>query len=393
MTQWTYGAARPADLDALARAAGISFAFAPEDSRKWFERAGLESARVVRDSRGAVAGHLVVARMGQYFGGRSVPMLGVAGVAVPPESRGSGVATFLMQSLLREARETGCPIASLYPATQPLYRRVGYEQAGSRFEVRMPLSRLEGGARDVDMRPATEADRPAVAGCYSEMARHWDGWLDRGPYVWDRVWSPRGQPALAWLAEGPCGVEGYVALQQTRPNSTHARHDLTLTDIGFRGPEGARRVLGFLAGFQSMGLDLVFFCGPTHPVLMLMTEQRWTMTLRDYWMLRVTDLPAAVAARGYPRGMNGSVDLEVDDALFPENAGRWHVRMEGGQALATRGGDGAVRLDIGALAALYSGYLTPGALRQVGRVHTDDAGLLALESVFPAGSPGMPDMF
>jgi predicted acetyltransferase len=52
-----------------------------------------------------------------------------------------------------------------------------------------------------------------------------------------------------------------------------------------------------------------------------------------------------------------------------------------------------VRLDIGALAALYSGYLTPGALRQVGRVHTDDAGLLALESVFPAGSPGMPDMF
>ena len=393
MAQWAYGVAGLGDLDAMARAAGLCFAFAPEDSRKWFERAGLENCRIARDERGGVAGQLVVARMGQYFGGRSIPMLGVAGVAVPPESRGGGAATFVMQSVLREARETGCPIASLYPATQPLYRRVGYEQAGSRFEVRMPLSRLEAGPRDINMRPVTEADRPAVAACYAEMARHWDGWLDRGPYVWDRVWSPRGQSAPAWLAEGPAGVEGYVVLQQSRPNAMNARHDVNLTDIGFRGAAGARRVLGFLAGFQSMGLDLVLHCGPTHPVLMLMREQRWTMTLRDYWMLRITDLPGAVAARGYPAGMSGSAEIEVEDALFPENAGRWRVRVEGGRAEATRGGDGAVRLDTGALAVLYAGYLTPGALRQVGRLHADGAGLSALGAVFPGGSPGMADMF
>ncbi len=45
--------------------------------------------------------------MGQFFGGRSVAMMGVAGVAVAPEARGRGLATRVMQEVLREAREEG----------------------------------------------------------------------------------------------------------------------------------------------------------------------------------------------------------------------------------------------------------------------------------------------
>ncbi|MCC6661086.1 MAG: GNAT family N-acetyltransferase [Phycisphaerales bacterium] len=393
MGTWTYSTATTSELDAIARISGLSFAFAPEDSKKWIERSGLANVRVVRDAAGAVAGQLLRTTMGQFFGGRSVPTVGVAGVAVPPEGRGGGVATFLMTSFLREVRGDGVPISTLYPATQPLYRRVGFEQAGSRFEVRIPVARLGGEPRP-EMRPATEADRPAVAECYQRMASHWDGWLDRGRYVWDRVWMPRGQAALGWVAPGAGGgIDGYAVLQQSRPDAASARHDVTLMDIGFRSAAGGRRVLGFLAGFASMGLDLVMHCGPTHPVLLMLREQRWTMTLRDFWMVRIVDVPGAIAARGYAPGAGGAVDLDVDDPLFPENAGRWRVHAEGGRAEAVRGGEGSVRLDIGALGALYAGYISAGGLRQAGRLYGDDAAVRAAATVFPAGSPGMPDMF
>lgn len=65
-------------------------------------------------------------------------MQGVAGVGVAPEARGLGTAAELMRCALREMHAAGFPISGLYPAAQKLYRSVGYEQAGSRFEVRIP---------------------------------------------------------------------------------------------------------------------------------------------------------------------------------------------------------------------------------------------------------------
>jgi predicted acetyltransferase len=393
MTEFSYGTATDADLDAMTRISALSFAFPHEDSRQWIERSGIGAMRVIRDPAGAVAGQLLRTRMGQFFGGRSVPMVGIAGVGVPPERRGTGVATTLMREALREIRHEGVPISTLYPATQPLYRRVGYEQAGSRFEVRLPIARIDVRDREMPVRPAEETDKPAIEACYRAAACHWEGWLDRGPYVWNRVWLPRGQVALGWVIDGVGGIEGYVVLQQARPNPSHARHDVTLTDICFTTPGAGRRLLGFLADFGSMGLDVVFHCGPTHPLLICTIEQRWTITFRDYWMLRIVDVAAALEARGYPAGLNAELTLDVEDELFEDNGGRYTLRVRDGRGSVARGGDGALRLDVGALAALYAGYLTPGALRQVGRLAGDGTTLRMAAGMFAGGSPGMPDMF
>src|SRR5437868_2151778 len=42
-----------------------------------------------------VAATLTLSRMGQFLGGRSVPIIGVGGVGVAPEHRGAGAATRL----------------------------------------------------------------------------------------------------------------------------------------------------------------------------------------------------------------------------------------------------------------------------------------------------------
>ena len=61
--------------------------------------------------------------------------------------------------------------------------------------------------------------------------------------------------------------------------------------------------------------------GPMDPLLLLMREQDYQVKLLFHWMLRVLDVPAALEARGYPAGVSGTLHLEVEDELFPENRG------------------------------------------------------------------------
>src|SRR5690606_17876867 len=119
-----------------------AFGLAPERARKWVVD-HLSGIRALR-RRGQVLGGLLLIPMGQFFGCRRVSMTGVAGVSVVPAARGQGVATRLMTAALREMRR-GNALSALYPATMPLYRRVGYELAGARYRVEVPV-RLIGAA-------------------------------------------------------------------------------------------------------------------------------------------------------------------------------------------------------------------------------------------------------
>ncbi len=106
--------------------------FPTVDLDVWIKREGLENVRVARRKDGVVGG-LIVQRMGQWFGGQSVPVGAVRAVGVAPEHRASGVASRLLIAVLEEMRRDGVPISVLFPATQPVYRRPGYEQAGVRL--------------------------------------------------------------------------------------------------------------------------------------------------------------------------------------------------------------------------------------------------------------------
>ena len=85
-------------------------------------------------------------------------------------------------------------------------------------------------------------------------------------------------------------------------------------------------------------------------------------------MLRIADLSAALEARGYAPQLQADLHLEVTDPLVPENSGPWQLTVRGGRGVVRRGGEGRLRLDIGVLAALYTGYGRPELL-SAGRPH------------------------
>jgi predicted acetyltransferase len=380
------------DAEALALGAieGWSFGFPPPDAQRWFTTAGVDNVRVaVRGGR--IVGGLLLAPMGQWFGGKSVATAGVAGVAVAPEERGSGVAIELMRAALGELRAEGTPLSTLYPATRTLYRAAGYEIAGTRYSVSIRPGDIGVRDRTLPVRELGLADADAVAAVYSEVARHADGWLDRGPYVWQRVRAPRGDAARGFGVEVDGKLEGYLyALEKPAPGM---RFELRLTDLQATTARAARRLLGFATDHQTIGETVTWQGGPADLFVAQLPERGYTITLTEHWMIRIVSVEHALTTRGWLDGVRGSLDLEVRDALFADNAGGFVLEVADGRATVRRGGRGALRLDVRGLAALYSGFMTPWALRQAGWLEGDDAELVRAAALFAGSGSSMPDFF
>ncbi len=85
--------------------------------------------------------------MGQWWHGRQMPMAGVAGVKVAPEARGRGVGRALLTRLLADIADRGYPVSALFPTTLPLYRSLGWEIAGGKYETELPTRSLAALAR------------------------------------------------------------------------------------------------------------------------------------------------------------------------------------------------------------------------------------------------------
>ncbi len=379
------------DEEVGAYSAILSWAFSVdvETVPAWLTRAGHDNVRLAwRGSR--IAGGLIQIPMGQWFGGRSVPMSGIAGVAVGPEHRGQGAAISLMRASVVELAEARVALSALYPATLALYRKAGYESAGSRFRCSVRTRDIPTGSRELSVRSVDESDHEAIRATYAGFARDQNGYLDRGAYIWNRVRQPRAAPAQGYLVESDGRLEGYLYIQQTRTQRGH--YDLGVVDLAAATPRAGRALLGLVAEHRTLGDTTVFSCGAADPVLSLLPES-YECELADHWMLRVTDAEAALGARGYPVATNARLELELDDDLVPHNRGRFVLEVEGGQGRLSRGGNGTLRTGPRGLAALYTGFMHPASLARAGLVEGDERSLAKAAALFAGAAPCMRDHF
>ncbi|MBL8963368.1 MAG: GNAT family N-acetyltransferase [Phycisphaeraceae bacterium] len=382
---------RDDERDEVARFLSLAFTSTREDIAQWITVAGPGHFRVLRDGGRAVSCLLKIP-MGQFIGGRSVPLMGIAGVAVPPEFRGRGYARRMMQLALAEARADGFALSGLYASTQTLYRSVGYEQSAHRFRIHVPMASMGVTDRTGGVVPLTEEDMPAVKECHRRFAGAWDGTLDRGEYLWARVKSNRGVAYSGYGIRGSSGlIDGYVWWSATRKPDT-GRHDMELSDLAFTSESACRRILGFLADFGSMADGFSFHGGPTHPALLAMPQQRFTITSKDFHLTRVVDVRRALEGRGYQAGVDAEFSISVADEVIPENNGPFTVKVSGGRAVVEPGGLGRVRMQVRALASILGGFVTPRQAALLGWVEGDEASIATLEAL-RASTPWVSEMY
>jgi predicted acetyltransferase len=327
-----------------------AFGIAPASARAGWEAQALTAIDEGR-SVGAYDGELLVGRamlwpFRQWWGGRVVPMAGVAGVVVSPEYRGRGVGTALMQGIAERAQALGYRVSALYPATVPVYRRLGWELAGiqNRVTVETRLLRdLRGGG------PTVRQAGPDDAATMLEITRahHAEGRAN-GPReeTEAEVREELADDAIfAYLADDGFVVYGWEG------------EDLVVYELQAGDAATARALWSVVGSGSSIAKNVYAYLAPDDPVHWLLEETVARDVQHTRWMLRCIDVSAAIAGRGYPAGTTVDVALVIADEQLPDNAiaGRLRVSEGRGRLVPGAAEADAVHLGSNGMAALYAG--------------------------------------
>jgi predicted acetyltransferase len=382
------------DIAALEAVLDPALHFAAGTTRNWIETLGIGNFRAGLHAGRAVAG-LCLVRMGQWFGGARVAMVGLSAVGVAPDRRGSGVGSALLRRVLEELHAEGVPLAALYPSSLRFYRRAGFERAGQRITYELPLAAIDVDDRSLTLMPFEASQYEEAHRIYELRARRSSGNLDRPAWVWQGRVERKDSQIFRFLVKNGASTEGYVVFIQG------GRLDpLTVTDLCVLTPRAGRRVLGLFAGYRSTVEHVTWSGGPLDPLLYLLGEQL-TAGLRNTvkvtraldWVLRIVDVPGALAARGYPPGLSAELHFDVRDDLLPANAGRFVLRVADGRGEVARGGAGRIQLHVRDLAAIYTGFMAPHECAYLGTIEAPENDLALAGAVFAGPRPWIADMF
>ena len=364
----------------------------PSDVAARLPQPPAENVRVA-EAGGAVVGALRYHAIGHFFGGRSVPSAGIGGVVVEPEARGDRTAERLVVSTLRELREKGFVISVLYPATVPVYRRCGYEYAAFRVNYKTPL-RLLPRAGGPPAEKWTDDDLDEIAEVYRAWASGRNGLVDRPASWWTRILSNVEEGEVYRVCVREDGrVTGYLIYTQEKRKDSDWEFDLDVRDLVWTTRASIDALLTFAGRHRSNARDLVWVGPPQDALANLFPEQDADY---EHWfrpMLRLVDVPGAFEARGYPTSVQAAVELAVEDPQLPANAAGWRIETADGNAKVTPAAGARARVDVGALAAIWAGFLSASDARRLGRLDATDDDVAALEEMFAGPLPWVNDWF
>ncbi len=348
------------------------------------------------DPAGRLVAKAVDRAQEQWFGGRAVATSGVAGVAVVPELRAKGLARLVLTRLLAQARERGAAISTLYPTVPFPYRRLGWEEVGKLTYLALPTSEL-GVVRpspEIELRPATEGDFPAIQDLYRAMAKAGTGLMERSKPLFTASATEMLESFDGVTVAVATGgdVVGYASWE--RGPGYDASGKITVYELIGQTHAATTTLLAMFGRWASVAPTTVLRLSTSDPALFEISTAMLKVESQQPWMIRVVEAAAAVAARGWPAHLKGSVDLELEDLECPWNEGRFRLVLDSGQGVLEPGGSGRVRLTPRGLGVWYASAAGPAVLRRAGFLTGGDAetdNFLAAATAGPA--PALLDYF
>jgi predicted acetyltransferase len=338
------------DLDSAFDVRSRSFGPLDPSMRDWWNDVNQESINAHRaigvfdDDR--LVAQAKVRSYQQFWGGRPIPMGGIAGVVVAPDARGRGVGSRLMAAIAERSRELGDLVSALYPATLPMYRALGWEVVGAQHRISMSAEALRTlGGKDVHLRTATESD---VEPFMNSL---------RGRYAAQRASGPKllsiaeareqltDDAMMSYVTEG-----GFVVYKWHEGN-------LVVSYLLADTPEIARALWSVVGSGSSIATKVVAYLSPDDPIHLLLPEEVSHESQLTRWMLRVMDAPKAIAARGFSPAVTGTATVCLNDQLIPGNSGAWRLEVSGGrgQLVPAEAPENGLQLGPNGFAALYAG--------------------------------------
>ncbi|MGZ4654946.1 GNAT family N-acetyltransferase [Oryzihumus sp.] len=394
-----------ADHEAFVRAALPAFGTVPDETpraKQWWHALEMDRGLVVEDD-----GHLVATTGAYTFdltvpGGRQVPVAGVTCVSVLPTHRRRGLFTALMRRQLQDLRDRGEAVAVLLASEATIYRRCGYGPATTAQTWTIETARgafLEPVTDDGSLELRERRDATAVmAEVYDAYARVRHGALGRPERLWK---AGAGMPPVSTehrfviVHRDADGVPDGYASYAIHDDRAGGNGRTLIVDEVVASQERVRAVLARYCLDHDL-VDTVRFArvAADDPLRWRLADIRAAQTVRstDWLWVRLLDVPAALAARGYTG--SGRLVLQVEDPFCPDLSGTFALDVEDGEAKCARVEDATpdLRLDVADLGSTYLGgvsftglvlggradELTPGAAALADRLFTTRTAPLCL---------------
>lgn len=393
---------RPAREDDLERLVTIHAAAFPDArSRETRRRNFTDNVRggladlLVAERDGVVVGHTFAFRLGTWIGGAEIPVGGVASVGVAPEARGAGVARALMAAVDATLRARSVPLAMLYPFRHKFYRQLGYGMVCELRRIRVPAAAYPASPIEGVVRAAARPDDlQAVRRCYQRAGERTNGLVVRRENVWRALFAPEGRQLI--VVPGASGeVDGYVVYGYLGPPEGLAQ-ELDVVELVAETDAARRALYGFIHAQRDQVPCVRHVVHSHDPLLAVLDEPRspdgglmraLVPVAGDVGagpMLKLVDVPGALAARGY--AMDGRLTVRVNDALGPAAAVACTLGVEAGVAFVETERPGAtLSTDVATLAQIYAGYLRASDAVRLGRAQVDGwATALFCDALFEA---------
>ncbi len=232
------------------------------------------------------------------------------------------------------------------------------------------------------------------------------GLIDRSDDVWKHLVlsSEESEVIHRFLVRRDGRITGYLVAFFSREKGhlppfysvqeVGMQFGISCRDLVWTDEDSARALLGVAAAHRATGTNL-YWSGPINdPLQFLLKGPEATVQAAYHWMERLVNVEAALAARGYPEGMTESFELGVSDGLVEENSGGYRVDITAGRATVSRIPRAEARVDVGALAAMFTGWLRPADAVRLGRLANASGSVVAiLERAFSGAPPWMSEHF
>jgi predicted acetyltransferase len=334
--------------------------------------------------------------------GATVPTAGVTWVGVMPTHRRRGILRGFMEQLFADARENGEPLAALYASEAPIYGRFGYGVATHWLDLNAESRRMifrddpgpKGSVRLVDEDEAFERFPPI----YERLRRERPGMLSRSEHWWRRhrladydhrrQGASRRFNALLELDGQPAAYAVYRVKEDW--DDGYPRGEVRVVEAFATSPDSTRDLWRYLFGIDLTTHVKCQLFDPASPLfLMVMDPRALHLKVFDGMWLRLVDVEEALRTRSYAG--DDAVVLDVRDATFPENAGRYRV----GSTIERTDDEADLMLGVADLASAYLGAFSFERLASAGRAEELRPGSLARASALFRTSlpPYCPEVF
>lgn len=385
MTDGALRPARPFDATSMSRLLQLAFGFDERRAAEYLAHAGEGAFFVLPDGQDGLLACAALLATAHTFAGAEVPAASVAHVAIAPEARGRGLARPLMEALCDRAREGGAAMVSLFASARPVYRKCGFELAGSEIVYEADLSAMP--TRTDVVFAALDLRDPRIAAAYCRKTVAGAGLVRREAVHWHELLRSPAD-GLAAYGVGRDDLEAYVVLDARDPACLEVR------DWFAASGDHAAAILAFLGRFRSVYPVARWHGGPQDDLVGAMPDKGWRLVRQEDWLANIVDPRAALAARRYlPERARLRIRLA---GLDGSQAANLILNMDGGIGRISDepGADvPAVTVQQAAFASLFTGFRSATALARQGVLLGDEQSLRTCDLVFAGPAPWVAEHF